>query len=448
MKQKENINYLVFIVDDDKSMRDSLKTLLEKSGWQVECFTKGQDILLRLENICPDVILSDVRMPSMSGLELLHNLKNKTAPPMVLISAHGDIPMAVKAMQDGAYSFIEKPFDPHRLLAALRNGARQHRQALETARLRERLTSLSGLDRILLGEAAVIKSLREEIFDLSNSKSPIMLLGETGTGKGLVARALHDLGANSGGPFIAINCATIPIDNFDQYMFGVIDGARGIFSMVDGGTLFLDELATLPIELQAKLLRVIETKEFIMLGADTPTRVDVRIISASNERLEKLVETGKFRKDLLYRLNNMVLNLPPLRDRKSDISLLYQHFLQQQAMIYEIIAPMTNADDIAALLSHDWKGNVRELRHVAERRILAARRGRGSVAEAIARDGEPDEVPETLREAVAVFERQLIAQAIKTHQGRMDAVAEALGIGRRTLNEKIVKLGLKKEELL
>jgi len=447
MQNDEN-GFLVFIVDDDKSMRDSLKHLLKKSGWHVEVFIKGQDVISRLKDVCPDVILSDVRMPSMSGLELLENLRGDFAPPMVLISAHGDIPMAVEAMQNGAYSFIEKPFDVHRLLAALRNGARGHRQALETARLRERLTSLSGLDRILLGQTNTIADLREEIFDLSASDTPVLLLGETGTGKSLVARAMHDLGLRSAKPFIVLNCATIPLKDFEAYMFGSIDGARGAFIQADGGSLFLDEVGTMPLETQAKLLRAIEMQEFTMLGASEPTKVNVRIISASNEDLANLVEQGRFRQDLLYRLNNMVLNLPPLRERKSDISLLYSHFLTQQAELYEIVAPELSADDVASLISHDWAGNVRELRHVAERRIMAARRGRGSVAEAIARNGEPDEVPETLREAVAVFEKQLISQAIKSHQGRMDAVAEALGIGRRTLNEKIVKLGLNKDELL
>jgi len=448
VKSQQANGYLVFVVDDDKSMRDSLVHLLEKAGWRVEVFTKGQDVISRLEDVCPDVILSDVRMPAMSGLELLQNISSLNSAPMVLISAHGDIPIAVKAMQGGAYSFIEKPFDPHRLLAALRNGAVQHQQKLETIRLRERLASLSGLDRILLGQNSSIKNLREEIFDLCASDTPVLLLGETGTGKELVARALHDLGSRSGKPFIAVNCATIPSKDFDSYMFGTYGGANGTFVKADGGTLFLDELGTMPLELQAKFLRIIEAQEFYLQGANEPIKVNVRIISASNESLEDAVADGDFRKDLLYRLNNVVLNIPALRDRRDDILLLYSHFVNQQADLYEIKMDEPDAKDTAALLSHEWEGNVRELRHVAERRVLSARRGRGSVVEAIARNGEPDDVPETLREAVAVFERQLIAKAIKTHEGRMDAVAEALGIGRRTLNEKIVKLGLKKEELL
>jgi two-component system, NtrC family, C4-dicarboxylate transport response regulator DctD len=448
VKGQNSTLYEVFVVDDDKAMRHSLVHLLEKSGWQVEAFARGEDLISRLGEARPDVVLSDVRMPGMSGLDLLQALNGPHAPPMVLISAHGDVPTAVQAMQDGAYSFIEKPFDPHRLLSVLRNGARQHRQGLKTARLRARLSSLSGLDRILLGETSSIKALREEIFDLSSSDAPVMLQGETGTGKELVARALHDLGGRSGEPFVAVNCATIPLENFEAAMFGTVGGARGTFVNADGGTLFLDEVGTTPLAWQAKLLRAIETKEFTMVGADAPTRVNIRVISASNENLEQAVAAGRFRQDLVFRLNRFVLNLPPLRERRDDILLLYTHFLRQQAEMFEILAPEPNAEDMAALMSHDWPGNVRELRHVAERRVLAARRGRGSVSEAINREGEPDEVPDTLRRAVAGFEKQLIAQAIKVHEGRMDAVAEALGIGRRTLNEKIVKLGLNKAELL
>ncbi|MCF6301861.1 MAG: sigma-54 dependent transcriptional regulator [Devosiaceae bacterium] len=446
----------VLIVDDDREMRESLIHLLQRAGWQVDAARRGQDAIELLGKLSaggsgPDVILSDVRMPGMSGLELLEKLKCEKLtlpePPIVLISAHGDIPMAVKAMQFGAYSFIEKPFEPTRLLRVLKNAANLHQKNLLNERLRARLFDLSGLDRILLGKSEVITSLRESILDLCDVDAPVMLLGETGTGKDLVARALHDLGPRAGGPFVAVNCATIPLERFEASMFGTVGGARGIFVNADGGTLFLDEVGTAPIELQAKLLRAIETQEFTMLGADAPTRVNIRVVSASNERLEHAVEEGRFRQDLFFRLNNVVLSQPPLRERREDILLLYSHFSSQQAELYEILVPETNAEDIAALMSHDWPGNVRELRHVAERRVLAARRGRGSVAEAIQREGEADEVPETLREAVAAFEKQLIGQAIKAHEGRMDVAAEALGIGRRTLNEKIVKLGLRKEEL-
>jgi len=452
MSQVEPQKFRVLVADDDSEMRDSLVHLLGRTDWEVDAVGGGEEAIKRAGQIMPDVVLSDVRMPGMSGLELLQKLQHGSPDtpkvPVVLISAHGDIPMAVEAMQQGAYSFIEKPFDPNRLLSVLKHAASQHRQGVQTQRLRERLRDLSGLDRILLGEVHAIKTLREDIVDLGDSDTPVMLLGETGTGKELVARALHDLGPRAGGPFVALNCAAIPLEHFETTMFGSTNGERGTLANVDTGTLFLDEIGTCPPQIQAKLLRVIETKEFNVVGSSQSTRVNFRVVSASNEHLEQAVEEDRFRRDLLFRLNNVVLQLPPLRERREDISLLYAHFLGQQAAVYEIVAPETTADDLAALLSHDWPGNVRELRHVAERRILAARRGRGSVAEAIQPDMEVDGVPENLRGAIASFERQLIAKAIKTHQGRMDAVAEALGIGRRTLNEKIVKLGLNKAEII
>ena len=440
--------FRILVVDDDREMRDSLEHLLDAAGWQVETLPSAQQVESRIAALHPDVILTDVRMPGMDGMALLRSLTERDAPPVLLISAHGDIPMAVEAMRQGAYSFMEKPFEPRRLLTALRHAAEQHRLAQNAARLRDRLASLSDLDRVMLGDSKPIRDLREDVLDLSGTEVSVMLLGETGTGKELVARSLHDLSTRSAGPFIPVNCATIPVEHFETAMFGAADGARGMLASADGGTLFLDEIGACPPAAQAKLLRAIETREFMALGASGPTRSDFRIVSASNERLDTAVASGKFREDLLFRLNTVVLTLPALRDRRDDIPLLYVHFVEQYAALYEISAPPTTSEDLAALLSHGWPGNVRELRHVAERRVLAARRGLGSVAEALALDGDSTEVPETLREAVAAFERQLVAKAIQTHGGRMDAVAEALGIGRRTLNEKIVKLGLKKADLL
>ena len=438
----------IIVIDDDREMRESLSHLLAKAGWRVEALTDASEAEARMATFQPDVVLSDVRMPGLSGLDLLRSLAGTAAPPVVLISAHGDIPMAVEAMRDGAYSFLEKPFDPRRLLTALRHAAEQYRLRQDTTRLRARLAHLSDLDRVLLGDSKAIQDLRADILDLSDTGATVMLLGETGTGKELVARALHDLSPRAAGPFIALNCAAISEGRFEEMMFGQSDSHPGTLAGADGGTLFLDEIGTCPLPAQAKLLRAIETREFLPVGATVPIQSNFRVVSASNERLDSSVADGKFREDLLYRLNTVVLPLPPLRDRRDDIPLLYQHFAAEYAALFEIDPPDLSPEDMAALLSHDWPGNVRELRHVAERRVLAARRGRGSVAGAISLDGDSVEVPETLREAVASFERQLIAKAIQTHKGRMDDAAEALGIGRRTLNEKIVKLGLNKADLI
>lgn len=438
----------VLVVDDDREMRLSLIDLLEAAGWRVEALPRAEKVAEHLQSFQPDVILSDVRMPGMSGLDLLAALDPTTAPPLVLISAHGDIPMAVSAMQAGAYSFVEKPYEPRRLLTILNHAADQHQMRRTTERLKARLTRLSGLDRVLLGRDSQIVELREDILDMAESPAAILLQGETGTGKELVARALHDLGPQADGPFLAVNCAALSPASFEAEMFGEKGSHEGKLLAADGGTLFLDEILSCPLEVQAKLLRVIEDKQITPLGTTVPVPVSFRVISATNEDLQQAVADKRFRQDLSFRINTVVLDLPTLRQRRGDLVMLFTHFLDHFARIYEITAPAMTQEDLTALMTHDWPGNVRELRNVAERRVLSARRGGGSVARALRADLAAGDVPDTLREAVAVFERELIGKAVKAHQGRMDAVAEALGIGRRTLNEKIVKLGLDKDALL
>lgn len=440
--------FSLLIVDDDKSMRQSLLALMQAAGWQAEAVARADRALELLGEMQPDVILSDVRMPGMSGLDLLAQLERDMAPPLVLISAHGDIPMAVEAMQAGAYSFVEKPYEPRRLLTILTHAAEQSRMKASNARLKERLFALSGLDRVLLGQTPSVAALREEVLDLSGLDGAVMILGETGTGKELVARALHDLSGRSDRPFLAVNCAALHPDSFEAEMFGAIQGAEGRLQAASGGTLFLDEVASCPPAVQAKLLRVIEDQQVYPVGSGVPVKVDLRVLSATNEDVDQAVVEDRLRADLLFRLNTFVVQLPSLRQRRDDLSLLASHFLNEYAQMHEVDGPELSHEDMAALLAHDWPGNVRELRNVCARRVMAARRGGGSMAVALAGDLGTEDVPDTLREAVAAFEREVIGKAIKAHAGRMDAAAEALGIGRRTLNEKIVKLGLNKDALL
>ena len=413
-----------FVVDDDVSLRSSLVHLLETAGFQTTPFANATSALAQWPKAAPDVILSDVRMPGMTGLEFLDALQSADAPPpLVLISAHGDIPTAVNAMQAGAYSFLEKPFDPRRLISILTHAGEQHRLAMTTARLQNDLACLTGLDRVLLGNAPAIKSLREMIFDLAPATAAVLITGATGTGKELVARALHNLGPQRDNAFIDVNCGTLAAENFEIQIFGEAGKASG-------GTLFLDEINAAPPEVQTRLIQLF----------DAP---DMRIIVASHETPEDSI-----RPDLFYRLNTFTLHLPPLADRAEDVVLLFDAFVTEISLTYEIAPPPLTSEDAAALLTHRWPGNIRELRHVAERRVLSARRGSGSVPEAISLTDLADDIPDNLRSAVAGFERTLIAKAIQSHNGKMDAVAEALGIGRRTLNEKIVKLGLDKASLL
>ncbi len=433
----QSAEFHVLIIDDDKEMRQSLVHLLSRTGWQVSELDAADKAEQKIAELLPDVILSDVRMPRRSGLDLLHSLHGQNAPPIVMISAHGDIQMAVEAIQDGAYSFLEKPFHPRRLLGILEHAAKQHRLQENTDRLRERLSAQAGLNRVLLGDTEVVKRLRDDIVEFAGLETNVMILGATGTGKELVANALHNLSARSDKPFVPINCARLSPAGFDS-----------TFSQANGGTLFLDEFTTASTEVQAMLLRIVETQESTSAVAGEQKQLNIRFISATNENIDDAINQKVLRQDLYHRLNTLILELPKLQDRKDDIALLFEHFIGRHAEVYEIDPPKQTAADISALLSHEWAGNLRELRNVAERCVLAARRGGGSVMDALRITDDSDDMPENLRGAVAAFERQLIGRALQAHRGRMDDTAEALGIGRRTLNEKIVKLGLDKEKLL
>ncbi len=426
--------FRILIIDDDRMMRSSLVDLMTAAGWTTKDLARATEAERWISQFQPDVILSDVRMPEMTGLELLSSLT--ASPPIVLITAHGDIPMAVEAMNAGAYSFVEKPYDPKRLLAILSHAADQHKMRESNQRLRARLHQLSGLNRVLLGQSAPMLKLRETIDLVASSKASVLIHGATGTGKDVVARALHDLSDRCDGPFIAVNAAQLRTEHL-----------AALARAADGGTLFLDEICACPSDLQAALLRLIDTGDTLNPDTGLPDRVDIRVVSATNEDTDAAVSEGRLRADLLFRLDTFGLNLPPLHARLDDIALLTTHFLSECAAIYGIEPPEVSEADLKSLMSYDWPGNVRELRSVAERRVVMARQGCSSIAEVMPSTVDIEMRP-GLREAVAAFERQVIARALQTQEGRMEDVADALGIGRRTLNEKIVKLGLDKDSLL
>lgn len=425
---------VVLVIDDDREMRISLSHLLEKGGFEVEVARDGEEALGLLDGV--DAVLSDVRMPRMDGLTFQAKAAEISSVPVVLFSAHGDIPLAVEAIQNGAYNFIEKPFDPRRLLTLLGNAIRLKRLTDSAERLEKRLADLTDLEQILLGHA--LTQVRRDIQDFAASAANVLITGETGAGKELVARALHDLGRGPGAPFVAVNCALISPERFEDLVLG----RDGFVSQADGGTLFLDEVGSMPHETQAKFLRIIEARA----GEEAP--VDFRLIAALSAPGEEAVEAGVLRQDLFFRLNTLMIDLPPLTTRGEDVILIFRHYLKRFSALYECSVPELKPADVCALLAHAWPGNVRELQSVAERFVLASRRGSASIATAINALSDGSGMPTTLREAVAVFERQLITQAISEEVGRMDDVAERLGIGRRTLNEKIVKLGIDKREAL
>ena len=424
----------VLIIDDDRLMRNSLVDLAEAAGWTTKALARATDAERWIAQFQPDVILSDVRMPEMSGLDLLQSLVS--APPVVLISAHGDIPTAVEAMNHGAYSFVEKPFDPKRLLLILSHAADAHQMQQSNLRLKERLRELSGVDRVLLGQTPQMHRLRDTIGMVASADMNVLLQGETGTGKNLVARMIHDLSARCDGPYIAINAAQISADHLPY-----------IAREAAGGTLLLDEIGACPPDVQPVLLHMIDAGEVLDPKKGLPEQVDLRVIAATNEDTDAAIKAGTLRADLMFRLDGFSIELPPLRERRDDIALLAMRFSQEFATLYDSDPPALRDDELSALMAHEWPGNVRELRNLMDRRVTMARHGMTSTQDVLF--DEAGHAPKSgLREAVAAFERQMIGKAIQSHAGRMDDVAHELGIGRRTLNEKIVKLGLDKDALL
>jgi len=424
----------VLIIDDDRLMRNSLVDLAEAAGWTTKALARATDAERWIAQFQPDVILSDVRMPEMSGLDLLQSLVS--APPVVLISAHGDIPTAVEAMNHGAYSFVEKPFDPKRLLLILSHAADAHQMQQSNLRLKERLRELSGVDRVLLGQTPQMHRLRDTIGMVASADMNVLLQGETGTGKNLVARMIHDLSARCDGPYIAINAAQISADHLPY-----------IAREAAGGTLLLDEIGACPPDVQPVLLHMIDAGEVLDPKKGLPEQVDLRVIAATNKDTDAAIKAGTLRADLMFRLDGFSIELPPLRERRDDIALLAMRFSQEFATLYDSDPPALRDDELSALMAHEWPGNVRELRNLMDRRVTMARHGMTSIQDVLF-DEAGHSQKSGLREAVAAFERQMIGKAIQSHAGRMDDVAHELGIGRRTLNEKIVKLGLDKDALL
>jgi len=350
------IQFRILVIDDDRLMRASLVDLFEAVGWTVKALARATDSARWITQFQPDVILSDVRMPEMSGLDLLRSLE--AAPPVVLISAHGE----------GAYSFVEKPYDPKRLISILTHAADQHQMRESNQRLKDRLQQLSGLDKVILGQTPEMVRLRDMIAMLASNDAAVLLHGETGTGKELVARALHDISERCDGPYIAVNAAQLGADQLPL-----------VARSANGGTLFLDEICACPLELQPMLLRLIDTKELLDPDQGTPEKVNIRIVSATNEDTDAAMKDGRLRADLLFRLEGVGLHLPPLRARPDDIALLVFQFMQKFAAQLGCDVPELSDADLADLLAHDWPGNVRELRNVAQRRVMMAQHGMGTM---------------------------------------------------------------------
>ncbi|MCV4281321.1 sigma-54-dependent transcriptional regulator [Pseudomonas capsici] len=435
----------VIVVDDEAPIRQAIEPWLTLSGFQVQVYSRAEECLEHLPEHFPGVILTDVRMPGMGGLELLARLQALDKDlPVILLTGHGDVPMAVEAMREGAYDFLEKPFSPQTLLTNLSRAMEKRQLVLENRRLTEQADARTQLDATLLGVSPSLQVLRRNVLELSQLPVNVIIRGETGSGKELVARCLHDFGPRASKPFVALNCAAIPEHLFEAELFGHESGAFtgaqgkriGKLEYADGGTLFLDEIESMPMAQQVKLLRVLQDKRLERLGSNRSIEVDLRIVAATKPDLLEEARAGRFREDLAYRLNVAQLHLPPLRERREDIVQLFNHFARTAAARMGREAPVLSALQLGQLLSHDWPGNVRELANAAERQALGL-----DIAEA----PQPGQSLAAQQEA---FEAQCLRASLTRHKGDIKSVLNELQLPRRTFNEKMQRHGLVREMFL
>ncbi len=449
----------VFLIDDEESMLLSVSQWLTLADHRVECFGDARSALKRLEPDFDGIVVSDIRMPGMDGMALLEAvLQLDRELPVVLITGHGDIPMAVSAMRAGAYDFLEKPFAPEILLETIRRADEKRHLILENRRLRRQLEKNSDIDNKLLGNSAVIQVLRREIGDFGPTDASVFLVGETGCGKEVVARCLHEASERRGGPFVAINCGAIPEALFESELFGheagTFTGAQarriGKFEHAEGGTLFLDEVTSMPLNLQVKVLRVLQEREIERLGGNTSIPINIRVISATNGDPRRGCAEGLFREDLYYRLNVASIDIPPLRKRGSDILLLFEYFALRAAERYKREAPSLTSEAITTLMAHPWPGNVRELKNTAERYVLSSLPAQDRITNILRPTETAISQPRgsSLADRTEVFERCVVEQSLRRHNGNIQAVMDELDLPRRTLNLKMQNHGLARKDFV
>ncbi|HHI76593.1 MAG TPA: nitrogen regulation protein NR(I) [Gammaproteobacteria bacterium] len=464
---------VVWVIDDDRSIRWVLEKALHKAGMQTRLFERADGVLEALEEERPDAIVSDIRMPGMDGITLLERIQARHPDiPVIVMTAHSDLDSAVSAYHGGAFEYLPKPFDVTEAVEQVQRACRLHRERVAEARVGERRQAE------IIGEAPAMQEVFRAIGRLARSNITVLINGESGTGKELVAHALHHHSPRADGPFIALNMAAIPHDLLESELFGHEKGAftgaqgrrPGRFEQAHGGTLFLDEIGDMPFELQTRLLRVLADGEFYRVGGHELVKVDVRIIAATHQDLERLVAEGRFREDLFHRLNVIRIHIPALRERREDIPLLMRHFLEQAAVELQVEPKVLLPETEALIRELDWPGNVRQLENTA----------RWLTVMASGREIHPDDLPPELREATVdnaaaapgdwqqglqawarhalaagqtdllgealpAFETVMIRAALEHTGGRRQDAARLLGWGRNTLTRKIKELGLEAE---
>jgi two-component system C4-dicarboxylate transport response regulator DctD len=439
----------VMLIEDDTAVRIGSVQALELAGFTVEAFEAAEPAIAHVRPGLPAVIVSDVKLPGMDGLDLLrHAAAIEIELPVILVTGHGDITMAVQAMRAGAYDFIEKPFASELLVEVVARAAEKRQLTLEVASLRNKLQNWVGIEAALLGRSPVIAQVRRTVLDLADTSANVVISGETGTGKELVARSLHVHSSRRNAQFVAINCGGLPEQLFESEIFGHEAGAFtganrrriGKVEWANGGTMFLDEVESLPMSLQVKLLRVLQERKVERLGSNELLPVDCRLIAASQEDLGELVKQQRFRSDLYYRLNVAVIELPPLRERREDIPILFEHFVLDAATRYGREAPIVSGTQLSELMAYSWPGNVRELHNVANRFVLGLLEARFKLLKGVHAPAR------TLSDQVAQFERVLIEEVLRRHRGNASAASEALGLPKKTFYDKLHRLNLAAED--
>lgn len=437
---------VVLYVEDEPAVRLGSTQALQLAGFEVRGFASAEQVAPHLRPGFHGVLVTDVRLPGQSGLDLLQKAQQIDADmPVILVTGHGDISMAVQAMRMGAYDFIEKPFSPEQLSDVVRRAIEKRSLSLEVESLRNRLSSQSAIEARIIGHSSGIVALRRVILDIAATNADVLITGETGSGKELVARCLHDYGRRKAKPYAALNCAGLPELLFESEVFGHEAGSFtgaakrriGKIEHADGGTLFLDEIESMSLTLQVKLLRTLQERRFERLGSNELLKMDCRVIAATKSDLLHPPPEAPFRSDLYYRLSVVVLHIPPLRERREDIPALFNHFLLQAAVRYEREVPAMSSEAMHELMAYSWPGNVRELRNAADRVVLGLPVMEGRSAGFAGR---------SLDEQIALFERHLIGEALTASGGSALLASEALKIPKKTLYDKLKRFGLTAEE--
>jgi two-component system response regulator AtoC len=448
----------VLVVDDDASMRHLLSVILRDHGYEPRSVASAEDALKELDARAYDLVLTDVRMPGMGGLELLRSLQRRDPDLVVIVmSAYGTHDTAIEAVKAGAWDYLSKPFRPDEVVLVVRKAEERERLARENRRLRGELAQAYRPDAIV-GESEALKEVLRQVAKVAPQKTTVLIEGESGTGKELVARALHELSPRASLPFVAVNCGAIPSELIESELFGHVKGAftdasrsrKGLAAEADGGTLFLDEIGELRLGLQVKLLRFLQDEEVRPIGDTRSRKVDVRVVAATGRDLRRAAAAGEFREDLFYRLHVVGLRLPPLRERAEDVPALAAHFLARFARLRpELEAPAFSPEALAVLRAWRWPGNVRELEHVVERAVVLAEGpviGEEDLPDAL-REPPPRPPPAegaglSIKRGTRALEAQLIRAALERTGGNRTRAAELLELSYRALLYKIKEYGL------